>query len=90
MTSRLKTNSLFIVLVLFSSLANAQDTFMDSVIKAQGKLPHHIWEGSGDDNFVCYKQAHRNTFFIITGLIIIVAIVAIKLLLLNIKTIAFF
>ncbi len=86
MTSRLKTNSLFIILGLFSSIVDAQDTFMDSIIKTQGKLPHHIWEGSGDDNFVCYKQAHRNTFFIITGLIIVVAIVAIKLLLLNRKT----
>jgi serine phosphatase RsbU (regulator of sigma subunit) len=81
-----KKSFLLLVSGVFSFVANAQNTFMDSVIKAQGKLPHHIWEGSGDDNFVCYKQAHRNTFFVITGLIILVAIVAIKLLLLNRKT----
>ena len=80
-----KTSCLFIIFGSFSILANAQNTFMDSVIKYKSKLPHHIWEGSGDDTIVCYKQAHRNTFFIITGLIILVAIVAIKLLVLNKK-----
>ncbi|MGZ6555074.1 MAG: PP2C family protein-serine/threonine phosphatase, partial [Bacteroidia bacterium] len=81
-----KTKFLLILLGIFSSIAKAENTFMDSVIKYKSKLPHHIWDGSGDDTIVCYKQAHRNTFFVITGLIILVAIFAIKLLLLNKKT----
>jgi serine phosphatase RsbU (regulator of sigma subunit) len=86
---RLHFNKTFFLLLTFQSisfLTNAQSNFFDSINKLQGKLPHHIWEGSGDDTLVCYKQAHRNTFFLITGLIILVAIIAIKLLLLNRKT----
>lgn len=65
----------------------SQQTFMDSV----AQLNHHhtpldILSGDGNDTIVCYKQAHRNVYLLVTGLIIIIAIVAIKLLLLNKKT----
>jgi serine phosphatase RsbU (regulator of sigma subunit) len=77
---------LFIATFLSPIIIKAQNTFMDSVIHYQSNLPHHIWQGAGDDTIVCYKQAHRNMFFVITGLIVIIALVAIKLLLLNKKT----
>jgi serine phosphatase RsbU (regulator of sigma subunit) len=76
---------LFIATFFVPIILKAQNNFMDSVMRYQSHLPHHIWQGEGDDTIVCYKQAHRNTFFVITGLIIIIALVAIKLLLLNKK-----
>lgn len=77
---------LFIATFLAPVILKAQSTFMDSVSHYRSHLPHHIWQGSGEDTIVCYKQAHRNMFFLITGLIVIIALVAIKLLLLNKKT----
>jgi serine phosphatase RsbU (regulator of sigma subunit) len=76
---------LFIATLLFPLFSKAE-TFMDSVMHAASHSPHHIWEGSGDDTIVCYKQAHRNWYFVAFGLVIIIAIVSIKLLLLNKKT----
>jgi serine phosphatase RsbU (regulator of sigma subunit) len=79
----------FLFLLLFFVAGHhvaAQNTFMDSVLRYKSQQPHQIWQGEGDDTIVCYKQAHRNTFFVITGLIMIIALVAIKLLLLNKKT----
>jgi serine phosphatase RsbU (regulator of sigma subunit) len=77
---------LFVATFFAPIILKAQNTFMDSVMHYRSHLPHQIWQGEGDDTIVCYKQAHRNTFFVITGLIIIIALVAIKLLLLNKKT----
>jgi serine phosphatase RsbU (regulator of sigma subunit) len=65
----------------------AQDTFMDSVAHSgHGHTPLDILSGNGDETIVCYKQAHRNIYVLVTCLIIIIAIVAIKLLSLNKKT----
>jgi serine phosphatase RsbU (regulator of sigma subunit) len=77
---------LFIATLFLTLNTNAQNTFMDSVMDYESRAPHHIWQGEGDDTIVCYKQSHRNTFFVITGLILIIAAVAIKLLMLNKKT----
>lgn len=65
----------------------AQTTFMDSV----AKMDHHhtpldILSGSGDDTIVCYKQVHRNIYLLVTALIVLIAIIAIKLLQLNKRT----
>jgi serine phosphatase RsbU (regulator of sigma subunit) len=76
----------FLLLFIAGSKTFSQSTFMDSVLHYKSHLPHQIWQGGGDETIVCYKQAHRNTFFLITGLIVIIAMVAIKLLLLNKKT----
>ncbi|MCW3086565.1 MAG: protein serine/threonine phosphatase [Bacteroidetes bacterium] len=65
---------------------DAQQTFMDSIAKSHHHTPLDILSGSGDDTIVCYKQAHRNMYFLVTGLIIIIAIGAIRLLLLNKRT----
>lgn len=67
--------------------ATGHETFMDSV----SRLDHHhtpwdILTGSGDDTIVCYKQAHRNIYFLVTGLIVLIAIIALKLLRLNKRT----
>ncbi len=66
--------------------AGAQRTFMDSVSMNHHPTPLDILSGNGDDTFVCYKQAHRNMYFVVTGLIIIIAIGAIRLLLMNKRT----
>jgi serine phosphatase RsbU (regulator of sigma subunit) len=76
----------FLMIFTVTKKSISQNTFMDSVMHAQSHSPHHIWDGSGDETIVCYKQAHRNIYFVITALIIIIALVAIKLLLLNKKT----
>ncbi len=80
--------ALLLAFFLLSDNIKAQNFLLDSL---KAKEHHHTtpWEilsGEGDENFVCYKQAHRNVYFIITGLIIIIAAIAIKLLLLNSKT----
>ncbi len=48
--------------------------------------PWQILSGSGYDSIVCYKSSHRNMYFVVTGLIIIIAVIAIKLLQLNRRT----
>lgn len=78
---------LLFICMLLATKGIAQQTYMDSV----ALMDHHptaleVLQGDGDEHFVCYKQAHRNIYFIITGLIIVIAIVALKLLQLNKKT----
>lgn len=81
----------FLLLVLaftfFSAVKiKAQNTFMDSVSHADHHhTPMDILSGDGNETIVCYKQAHRNIYLLVTALIIIIAIVAIKLLLVNRK-----
>lgn len=79
---------LFLVsFTLFPETASAQNTFMDSVShESHHHTPLDILSGEGDETIVCYKQAHRNVYLLVTCLIIIIAVVAIKLLLLNRKT----
>ena len=55
-------------------------------ISHQHANPMEILSGSGDDSIVCYKSAHRNIYVLITLLIIVIALIAIKLLLLNRRT----
>jgi serine phosphatase RsbU (regulator of sigma subunit) len=77
-----------ILLILISFLpGQAQETFMDSVSHLSAHhSPMDILSGSGKDTIVCYKQAHRNIYLLVTALIVIIALVAIKLLMLNRKT----
>lgn len=79
----------FPLLVFFCCIATinfAQSFLQDSTAAA---LHHHtpwdILSGSGSDTIVCYKQAHRNMYFLVTGLIIVIAFVALKLLSTNKK-----
>lgn len=72
--------------LLISISCPAQKPFMDSIAKYAHHTPLDILSGSGDDTIVCYKQAHRNMYLLVTGLIIIIAIVAIRLLQLNRRT----
>ena len=67
------------ILLLFVNEVNAQYKINDSTTTFVTKHPEQIWSGNGADTFVCYKQAHRNMFFVITGLIVLVTIVAIQL-----------
>jgi len=48
--------------------------------------PWDILSGNGDDSIVCYKQAHRNIYLLVTGLIILTAVITIRLLVLNKRT----
>jgi serine phosphatase RsbU (regulator of sigma subunit) len=56
-----------------------------SAAAAHHHTPWDILSGSGDDTIVCYKQAHRNMYFVVTGLIVIIALIALKLLRTNRK-----
>jgi serine phosphatase RsbU (regulator of sigma subunit) len=65
----------------------AQSFLSDSTAAAEHHhTPWDILSGSGDETLVCYKQAHRNMYFVVTGLVILIAFIAIKLLLMNRKT----
>lgn len=77
--------SLFL-LTLINISSFAQKPFMDSISKYAHHTPLDILSGSGDDTIVCYKQAHRNIYLLVTGLIIIIAIIAIRLLRQNKRT----
>ena len=81
-----KTCCILLLFVAFSFFANAQNKSFDSVAALHHHTPWQILSGSGDDSIVCYKQAHRNMYFLVTGLIIVIALIALKLLLLNKKT----
>lgn len=60
---------------------------MDSVSHAgHSHSPMDILSGDGQDTIVCYKQAHRNVYLLVTALIVIIAMVAVKLLMLNKKS----
>lgn len=82
-----KTFVLFLFLV-FISLNNYGQSFLsDSAAAAEHHhTPWEILSGEGDEELVCYKQAHRNMYFLVTGLIILIALIAIKLLRTNRKT----
>lgn len=86
----MKKQKLYLLLMLALYLisgANAQNAFWDSLEAMPHKhTPAQIFSGPGDDSIVCYKSTHRNTFFIITGLIIALSLILLKLYLLNKKT----
>ncbi len=80
---RLLTALLFCCLIYTS---NAQSFLSDSTAAAEHHhTPWEVLSGNGDDTLVCYKQAHRNMYFIVTGLIITIALIALKLLSTNRK-----
>jgi serine phosphatase RsbU (regulator of sigma subunit) len=82
-----KTVCLLSVLLFFATICSAQPSLQDTIDhSSHHHTPWDILSGDGDDSIVCYKQAHRNMYFLVTGLIIIIALVAIKLLQLNRKT----
>lgn len=75
------------IFILFISTIQAQNFLQDSLSKITHQhTPWQILSGSGDESIVCYKSAHRNVYFLITALIILIALIAIKLLLLNRRT----
>lgn len=81
----------FLFLVTFFLFLNtilpAQSFLQDSLASAtHHHTPWDILSGNGDDELVCYKQAHRNMYFVVTGLVILIALIAIRLLRLNKKT----
>jgi serine phosphatase RsbU (regulator of sigma subunit) len=77
---------LFIILV-DAECIQAQSFLEDSLSTITHQhTPWQILSGSGDDSIVCYKSSHRNVYFLITALIIVIALIAIKLLLLNKRT----
>ena len=81
-----KTLVLFLFLVFISINNFGQSFLSDSAAAAEHHhTPWEILSGEGDEELVCYKQAHRNMYFLVTGLIIIIALIAIKLLLTNRK-----
>lgn len=82
----IKLTFLFIT-VLFTESTQAQSFLQDSLSAITHQhTPLEILSGSGDDSIVCYKSSHRNVYFLITALIIVIALIAIKLLLLNKRT----
>ena len=78
---------LLLFLLLISVNNFGQSFLSDSAAAAEHHhTPWDILSGSGDDSIVCYKQAHRNMYFLVTGLIIVIALIALKLLHTNRKT----
>lgn len=82
----MKKHVLLLLLAFLAATGVAQTPFMDSISKYAHHTPMDILSGNGDDVIVCYKQAHRNIYLLVTGLIIIIAIIAIRLLQLNKRT----
>jgi serine phosphatase RsbU (regulator of sigma subunit) len=80
----------FLFLIFFNAFAfdlSAQKFMEDSLAHlSHSHTPWDILSGSGDDSIVCYKQAHRNIYLLVTGLIILTAVVTIRLLVLNKRT----
>src|SRR5438105_3051671 len=71
---------------LLSLNFSAQSFLTDSsAAAAHHHTPWDILSGSGNDTIVCYKQAHRNMYFLVTALIIIIALIALRLLSTNKK-----
>lgn len=59
----------------------------DSLVHlSHSHTPWDILSGSGDDSIVCYKQAHRNIYLLVTALIVIIALISIRLLVMNKRT----
>lgn len=83
----MKFKAILFLLIILCSLDLKAQSLRDTINHdAHHHTPWDILSGEGDDSIVCYKQAHRNMYFVVTGLIIIIAIAAIKLLMLNRKT----
>ena len=85
-----KQNRETLLLILFFSAlflnSYGQSFLSDSSAAAEHHhTPWEILSGDGDDTLVCYKQAHRNMYFVVTGLIITIALIALKLLSTNKK-----
>ena len=81
---------IFFYLLIFCCMSatnsHAQQAFMDSIARLDhSHTPLDILSGNGNDSIVCYKQVHRNIYFVITGLIVLIAVVAIRLLRMNKK-----
>lgn len=77
----------FLTILLWSFVGMSQNLLSDTINHdAHHHTPWDILSGEGDDSIVCYKQAHRNMYFVVTGLIILIALAAIKLLMMNRKT----
>lgn len=78
-----------ILLALFLGITinNFGQSFLSDSAAAEEHhhTPWDILSGEGDETLVCYKQAHRNMYFVVTGLIIVIALIAIKLLRTNRK-----
>jgi serine phosphatase RsbU (regulator of sigma subunit) len=86
MNHTLKTILIIIFLLLISTPDSAQSFLSNSAAAADHHhTPWEILSGSGDESLVCYKQAHRNMYLMVTGLIILIALIAIKLLQTNRK-----
>ena len=83
-SNKILTLLLFFILI---SVNNFGQSFLsDSAAAAEHHhTPWDILSGSGDDTLVCYKQAHRNMYFLVTGLVIVIALIALKLLRTNRK-----
>jgi len=81
-----KILTLLLFLLLISANNFGQSFLSDSTAAAEHHhTPWDILSGSGDDTLVCYKQAHRNMYFLVTGLVIVIALIALKLLRTNRK-----
>jgi hypothetical protein len=81
-----KILSLLLFLLMISLNNFGQSFLSDSAAAAEHHhTPWYILSGEGSDEFVCYKQAHRNMYFLVTGLIIVIAVVSLKLLRTNRK-----
>ena len=81
-----KKISLLAMLIIFAFNVEGQSFLSDSTAAEEHHhTPWEILSGSGDDTLVCYKQAHRNMYFLVTGLVILIAFIAIKLLRTNRK-----
>ncbi|MES2139771.1 MAG: SpoIIE family protein phosphatase [Bacteroidota bacterium] len=78
---------LLFIAILITESTGAQSFLQDSLSTIPHQhTPWQILSGSGEDSIVCYKSSHRNVYFLITALIIVIALIAIKLLLLNKRT----
>lgn len=81
-----KKISLLAIFTIFAFNVQGQSFLSDSAAAEEHHhTPWYILSGEGSDEFVCYKQAHRNMYFLVTGLIIVIALIALKLLRTNRK-----
>jgi len=81
-----KKISFLAMLIIFAFNVQGQSFLSDSTAASEHHhTPWEILSGEGDEELVCYKQAHRNMYFLVTGLIILIALIAIKLLRTNRK-----
>ncbi len=88
MKINIKQIIVLLAILIFTSMKSNSQSFLQDSLSAfsHNHSPLDIITGDAHDSIVCYKQTHRNIYLLVTVLIIIIAIVAIKLLLLNKKT----